>query len=484
MRWKIIIVNSIIVLVVGLVAYGLMVTALGDAVTNSAERKAQVEQTLQSANSQLALDGLRLERWLAEQAGDPVVRGVFSAGTAAARSEAATTQANRIRDAAVNVPDFARIAPSLVLFVDKAGVAIGRNGSTQLRGDAMGEAYPSIAAALKSGHTTSDVWVNRDRQEQMLSSYAPVRGDDGAVAGLVIVGTPLNDTRLSRTSELTSGATLMLGIAGQAGVETVAKSATASAALIAAANAQAVRDAATAAAGSGNVTVVADPVEGHVFGAAPLAGYGDGRRAVVLAAVPRSLVGSVSGLLWPIFAVTALGILLVCVGGFVLGNYVQEPISEIEEGLLAIINGNTNFRFELEHAELGGLVFRINSLLNALMGVPETDEEGRPSRPASAQDFQEALSVDESQAASAGVDPQVARALAAEPADRYYARLFSEYIAAKKRLGDPTDHITQEAFASRLQASEMEMAQKHGRPVRYQVQLRDNGVVLIAVPMP
>jgi hypothetical protein len=51
----------------------------------------------------------------------------------------------------------------------------------------------------------------------------------------------------------------------------------------------------------------------------------------------------------------------------------------MEEGLLQIINGKTDLRFEIEHPDLGGLIFRINSLLNALMGVPETDEEGRTS---------------------------------------------------------------------------------------------------------
>jgi hypothetical protein len=96
--------------------------------------------------------------------------------------------------------------------------------------------------------------------------------------------------------------------------------------------------------------------------------------------VPASLVASVSGVLWPVFAVSVLGLLLVLGGGLFLGNYMSRPISELEEGLLAVINGKTDLRFDIEHADLGGLVFRINSLLNALMGVPETDEEGRTSQ--------------------------------------------------------------------------------------------------------
>jgi hypothetical protein len=131
------------------------------------------------------------------------------------------------------------------------------------------------------------------------------------------------------------------------------------------------------------------------------------------------------------------------------------------------------------------LVFRINSLLNALMGVAEdtTDEQGRPSYSPRAQDFQEALAVDES-AVAGQADPSVAAALSTEPADQYYRRLFSEYIAAKRQLGDPVDHITPAAFEAKIRTSEQEMAQKHGRPVRYQVQLRGNAVVLNAVPLP
>ena len=64
---------------------------------------------------------------------------------------------------------------------------------------------------------------------------------------------------------------------------------------------------------------------------------------------------------------------------------------------MTIINGNSDLRFQIEHEELGGLVFRINSLLNQLMGVPEdtTDDEGRPSTAPSAQGLQAALGVDE-----------------------------------------------------------------------------------------
>ncbi len=380
MRWKIIIVNSGIVAIVALLTFVLLYTSLHGMVADPAARKSEVEHAIRGANAQLELDGLLLERWLAEQAARPEVRGVFSGGTERARSDSATAQADKIRELASSNPAFARIPPALVLFVDAQGVALGRNGSALMRGDKIADVYPTLGEALKAGHTTSDVWMNRERQEQLLASYAPVRGDDGATIGAVIIGTPLNDERLSRTSDLTSGQALVFGMKGQADkIELIAKSEQASAEVLGIAQAGAVLDAAGASLGSGNLTVVTGASKDYLAATAPVSGYGAGNNAVLVAIVPASLVTSLATVLWPVFAVAGLGILMVIAGGTVLGNYISTPISEVEEGLLQIINGKTDLRFQLEHDDLGGLISRINSLLNALTGVPETDEEGRTS---------------------------------------------------------------------------------------------------------
>ncbi|HWZ88412.1 MAG TPA: hypothetical protein VNW92_06165, partial [Polyangiaceae bacterium] len=380
MRWKIIIVNAGIAIVVALLTYVLLATSLKDVVANQAERKREVAQALRAANAQLALDALRMERWLEGDATAPSVHAVLSGGTADARSEAATAEANRLRDAAVSEPTFAKMAPSLVLIVDAQGVAVGRNGSALMRGENIAAAYPSLAESLKTGHTASAIWANHKRQEQMLASYAPIRGDNGGVLGALVVGTPLNDERLTRTSDLTSGHTLLLEVVGDPAVEIVADSG-APADVVAAAAQSGVTTAVKQALTSGGVATVDATAGGQLFGAIPLDGYGD-TKGVIVAAVPASLVDSLGNLLWPVFAVSGLGLLLVIVGGVLLGNYISGPVSELEDGLLAIINGNSDLRFQLEHDELGGLVFRINSLLNALMGVAEdtTDEQGRPSQ--------------------------------------------------------------------------------------------------------
>jgi hypothetical protein len=485
MRWKIIVVNAGIILIVGLLTYVLLATALHDVVANPAERKREVAQAVRAANAQLALDALRLERWLDEQVNTDPVQSVFAGGTPQARSESATAQANKIRDAAVSEPSFTKVAPALVLFVDKYGVALGRNGSALMRGDNMVAAYPRLGEALKSGNTTSDVWVNRPRQEQMLASYAPVSGEKGDIIGAVVLGTPLNDERLARTSELTSSHDLLVGLVAPDGkIEVLANSGRSTNLSGLSKDPTVTRTAVTAVA-SPNVTTTEQALESHIVGAARLVGYGPQAAVVLLAAVPASLVSGLPSLLWPVLGVTALGILLVIIGGWLLGNYFAGPIAEMEDGLLSIINGNTGLRFQIEHPDLGGLVFRLNSLLNALMGVPEdtTDDQGRPSSAPAANNFQDALAVDErSGTGQLGID--AAAALAAEPAEQYYRRLYTEYIAAKRQLGDPVDHITFEAFLERIQGSERDMSQKHGRPVRYQVQVKDGAVALIGVPLP
>lgn len=392
MRSKIIVVNAGIVILVALLSYVLLYTSLKNVISDPAERKHEVEWALRAANAQLALDGLRLERWLEKSIASESTRGVFGLATPEARQQAALSEANRLRDAAQGDDQFAGMAPSLVALVDDQGVVISRDGSNLMRGEKLSQAYPLLGEAIKSGRAGSGVWINRQRQEQLLVSYAAVRGDNGAVVGAVVVGTPLNDERMTRTSELTSGAVLVFARASDKGpLEGVANSGGANAAsVLPGATSASVASAAKSAVAGKGVASADAPIGGYLYGAAPVDGYGP-TDAVLIAAVPASRVDSMITLLWPVLAVGGLGIVLVAFAGVLLGNYISQPVSELEDGLLAIINGQQDLRFQIEHAELGGLVFRINSLLNAMTGVPEdtTDDQGRPSKAPSAADFQD-----------------------------------------------------------------------------------------------
>ena len=74
-----------------------------------------------------------------------------------------------------------------------------------MRGEPLGKIYPSLTDAIKRNTSGSDLWVNRSRNEQLLASYAPVRDDKGKVLGAIVLGTAIDEGRLTAISDLTSG---------------------------------------------------------------------------------------------------------------------------------------------------------------------------------------------------------------------------------------------------------------------------------------
>ena len=50
--------------------------------------------------------------------------------------------------------------------------------------------------------------------------------------------------------------------------------------------------------------------------------------------------------------------------------------SILQQPLLTIVNGNTQHRINVEHAELGGIVYRINQLVASLTGEGDEGDEG------------------------------------------------------------------------------------------------------------
>jgi hypothetical protein len=195
-----------------------------------------------------------------------------------------------------------------------------------------------------------------------------------------------------------------------------------------------------------------------------------------------------------ILIMLVLGALLVIGYGVAVGTMIMRPIEAIEEGILQVINGRTDLRLETDSAELGGLAFRINQLLNVFTGTEEAteDEEGKLSVPPSAGHWKDAEfsdaraastpSAEASGAASADdviEDPELASQLGAESEAEYNARVYGEYVAAKQSLGENVSSIPQDRFVQRLKGRGDALVQKHGcRMVRFQVQTVGEQVVL------
>ena len=151
MRWKIIIVNAGIVIVVGLLTYVLLATSLKDVLANQAERKREVAQALRAADSQLALDALRMERWLDSNATAPSVHAVLAGGTADARSNPSRALAIMKKVTASDPKFLARAVPAtLRLLAGSKGVGCLSADAWQRFGDwmrARGLLKQPIAAA-------------------------------------------------------------------------------------------------------------------------------------------------------------------------------------------------------------------------------------------------------------------------------------------------------------------------------------------------
>jgi hypothetical protein len=483
MRNKIILVNGIIVLIVGLLSWVLVRSSLNAAAANSAQVANDAKHAVLGASARLQLDALLTERWLSIRAAEPATADAVNRGTATAQGEAATARCDLVTTAAKRELES---SPSLVAIVDSAGKTIGRNGSQMMRGDNLAAVYPGLKDALASGHSGTDVWANATRSDQYLASYAPFRDAQGTVAGAMVIGMPLND-ELSRVSDATTGRALILLESSGSDLRPVAHSTASNSGLDT--GVTAAKDAIASVISAGHAA--AAETGDVVIAAAPLEQVGNGKHVAIAGAVPATLIENSASLANPVLGVMALGLALVVFAGWLLGNYISRPINQLEEGLLMILNGQSDKRFELDHPDLGGLAFRIDQLLNQLMGVEEdtTDDEGRVSKAPSPQDFNDAMAVDDKRVATPGageqtMDPAVVARLAQEPAQQYYGRIYREYIAAKKALGESVDHISEQAFATRIQGMEKEAASKYGKPVRYEVRSSGKEVVLLAVPLP
>ncbi|MDH3845240.1 MAG: hypothetical protein OES69_14955, partial [Myxococcales bacterium] len=182
------------------------------------------------------------------------------------------------------------------------------------------------------------------------------------------------------------------------------------------------------------------------------------------------LAGVATMILW----LTLLGLIGVAIYGFIVANNIMEPIERMEDDILAVINGRGDVRLEIETAELGGLSYRVNQLINLFMGVAEEDEEGRAVTSSGGWDAISTNSQELPATSSSGPvqdDDPDAEALAAQPEAQYYTQLFRDYIAAKQSVGEDVSNIPEDRFIERLRGNAEHLLKKHGaRMVRFKVE--------------
>jgi hypothetical protein len=373
MRTKIIAGNLIIVLLMGLLSWVVV--------------RAQVQAELLGAVDSGIVDDARLvERaWrlsalqylgqAEDRARQRNVRQVFRAPNEQARVSRAAEATNAIRGW-FGDPERGRAGPpDVVAITDDTGRVIARDTDPGRLSVNLTESLPSLRRVLESGQRVHDVWRFTYGQERVLqTAMAPIRSDEGVVLGALIVGYDLSTGSARSLAEGLSGRELAFLVHEADEVEVYASTFEQQASALGAAMAERDLQSMT------SPTLLTLDGVGYASVAGPLP-YVETGDVSYLVMANRSEAQAKASMVAPILWLTGVAILAVLIYGFLVGTSFLRPIEEMEEGILAIINGNTELRLDIDSRELGGLAYRINQLVNVFTDTPESDSEGRISSP-------------------------------------------------------------------------------------------------------
>jgi hypothetical protein len=489
MRLKIIAGNLAVVVLLGLSAFAFVRTQLESDLLRRLDSRIASDRELLDRTFRLA--ALEFVDLLAQRASERQMRDVFAGLDLDSRRnrayEAAESTAAWLADPARGN----RGGPDIVVIVDETGKAIARNGARNVMfGVALAPKLPALAATLRDSVPRHDVWMEEQEKKMLQTAVAPIRAASGSLLGALVVGYDLSNGVARRQAQLI-GRDVAFLIEGK--VYSASLDGTAS------------RDLKNAAFGP-NASITRAVLSGQMRSSqlwrATLGGddySGITSRVPMAPSQPvafavlgnRSKQVGIASVTQVILILTVLGGVLVVLYGFVIGGAIMRPIEEIEEGVLAVINGRTDLRLETKSAEVGGLAFRINQLLNVLTGTEEQneDEQGRVSLPPSGGGaaWKDAAFGDGTTGAASPAanpdepldDPELSARLAAEDEADYSARIYREYVQAKEAAGENVANIPQDRFNQRLVGRATALAQKHGcRLVRFQVESQADQVLL------
>lgn len=486
MRTKMIGGNLVAVLLVGVVSYFVVSSQLES--TFLEEVDATIGSDLQLFDQLWRLQGRELAEQTVSQAAENDTSDVFSALDEAAQRTRAYDRATQIHDW-FGRRNRSSVGPAdIVVITDDRGVVIARSQDrNRMHGDDLTRQLSTLDGVIESGEPAIDVWkLEEGHAKYLQTAIAAIRDPDGTIRGALVVGYEMSDGMAERLGGML-GRQVAFVHPDTIGGTSLDEAGDALGAALLEAN-QGATEAALADDGAVSDAFLLDIGEEEYVGMVGPLSYSPSAEVAYAVMGNRSAQRAKASPVNTILIMTVLGILAVVVYGFLLGNSFIKPIEQMEEGVLAVINGRTDLRLDIESAELGGLAYRINQLLNVFTGTPEEDDEGRVSSPPEAwAGTAEALATNpDAQAASAPAgasgeedDPELAAKLSAEPEDQYYARVYQEYVAAKEAAGENVSNITEDRFVQRLKANEKSLIKKHQcKMVRFQVQTRGTQVNL------
>ena len=472
MRLKLIAGNLAIVLLVGLGSYLVVRTQLHAELVR--ELKDGIGDDAELFGRSWRADGARLAEVVGRRATSKSVQTVYTALGESNRRQRAFDAAQDVSKWFDNPARGRRGRPHIVALMDETGRVIARDTDpNRMFGEPLLGQVPVLRGVFKRGHSRYGVWRHDDKLLQI--GVAPVRNKEGGIVGALLVGYDLSNGYAARESRLVGHDLLFVTLDGIYSTSTAVDVRDALHDVLYAPP----LDAVTAAALQGKPTLPwTTELRGELYvgvtSALPLA-RGVQAGYVVLAQQEKhtELASLADMILW----LTLLGMVGVAIYGYIIANNLMEPIEQMEDDILAVINGRSNVRLEVETAELGGLSYRINQLINLFTGVAEEDEEGRA---VTSSGGWEAVSISGpsvepgARVATSGrpstADPEAA-ALAEVPEGEYYAQLFADYVAAKEAVGEDVSNVPEERFVERIRGNAAHLQKKHGaRMVRFTVE--------------
>jgi hypothetical protein len=489
MRLKIIAGNVVAVLIVGVAVYFFVHGQLQTGLASGFEESVQHDAVLFARSWELA--GRQFLDRVADQAKSERVIDSFAGLDDGSRRARAHQTCNAIATWFGDPARGRRGMPDIVVIVDETGETVSRNLD-------QNRSFPArrlgaVRQTLRDGIDRVDVWFFEEEGKVLEVGIGRVETAEGAVLGALVVGYVISDGFADEEARLLGREVAFVTETGVTATSLEGPIRDSLKDYLFGPQAAA-KDAALDE--EGGPTVWKTTLDGGVWigSVAPLPRSASYRIAYVVMG-NETAATELAGVANWILAGTLFCVLCVLIYGFIIGTSFIRPLEQIEEGVLAVINGRTDTRIDVQSGEFGGLAYRINQLINVFTGVEEADDDGRVSAPpgppsqssawndaafnADAAARESAVSTQPAQPGDPVDDPAVATALASEPEDAYFARLYTEYVAAKAAVGEDVGNVPQERFAQRLKKNADALAQKHGcRMVRFRVETRDNQVTL------
>jgi hypothetical protein len=469
-RVKIGAVVALVVLVLGGAAYLLATERLEAGIQRDVE--ARVARAADLVTKISALESLDIITKVQGFARDEALPGALGATERSARDALWQQAVQRFQASAGGgaKPDFLAV-------VDAKGVVVAADSPLPDSED-LKSRFKSVAAALDGGQVSKDVWSYGKGTVKV--GVAPVIDASGERRGAALVGYAISDKEAQADAK-----SLGTEVVFFAGSKVVASS--------------------FARGGMEDVTAVpalrqlvddtlggkkAAPVEAHVGGDSYIAAAGllplnfadHTSGAIVLESLGKAFE-PVATVRYTILLLGLAALLVALLTMFVTARLILHQAEDIEAGVADIINGDVDYSFTPVGADLDGLANGLNVMLARLLGRPEPNEDGVDE--ASAQGSKVLLEEDAAQPGGARLsnDPEIV-ALASEPEPQYLRRIYEEYLAARRGLGENVDNVTFESFSAKLRLNEANLKKKYScKAVRFRVQVKDKQVTLKPVPI-